>query len=283
MKLKKEVKMIIALLLLLVLLSGGIFVGLKGNIFSSEKDKVVEKSKRTDTSKKNDSNVESKDESENDSEVKDEETLDIPEEKEEQKQEETKKDTQTTIPEVPKNVVIPTPKVEDKVVVVKPTVEEKKEETPTEENPEVPEVPTEPETPKLDIPNGGVLTFSQVADEESFKLTDTVVGVFDTSDGFINSYKETITFDCFSIADDITDETRPLYEGAFKQSLIEELGNEANYYTITSSSSGNIFEFVFVSDRNRLKSLDASEFTTTGFYYYDNFKATYIEAGYTSK
>lgn len=281
MKLKKEIKMIIALMLLLVVLSGGIFVGLKGNIFSSNKDKVVEKSKRTDSLKKDDNKDEKENQSENDSDVKDEENLDVPETPEEPKQEETKKNTQTTVPEVPKNIVISTPKAEDKVVV-KPTVEEKKKETPTEENPEVPTVPAEPETPKLDIPNGGVLTFSELTNGSTYNLTDTVVGVFDTRDGYINSYKETITIDYFSLVNDINDETRPLYEEAFRESFTNALGDEAKYYTITSSSRGVKFDIIFTSDRDRLKSLDASEFTTTGFYYYDNFKATFIREGYTS-
>ena len=127
---------------------------------------------------------------------------------------------------------------------------------------------------------GGTLTCTNVTNDEDGVLTHTVVGVFDTTDAYINNYKETFVYDFTDTYEPFDDEIRATLEKSLNDEVVASLGELANSFTITPGRRGNIINLSLASDRNRLKAVNPSGFTTTGIFYYENFKSIYASSGY---
>lgn len=285
---KKDVITIVALLFLILLLGGGIFFAVKTNMFSTKTDE------KTNLTRNEQYYDEYEDE---DKEESQQEELEKPEEKVEEveppKKEEPKKEEKPVIK----------PPVINKVEVIEknPTLgsgsgqnqennnknnnqnndDQNKKDDNNGDNPENKDDSQNDEPKPPVLPKGGTLTCTQITNDEEGVLTHTIVGVFDTTDGYINNYKETFVYDFTETYEPFDDEIRALFEKALNDEVVASLGEHANSFTITPGSRGNIINVSLASDRNRLKVVNPDGFTTNGNFYYENFKSIYVNLGYT--
>lgn len=276
---------IIVLIVLIVLLSGGIFFALKSEMFSSKENDVVEKDGQ------NNEDAKKEEEEENSSAESEEKEETEPEEapKEETPKEETK-------PVTPKKETPSVNKTE--INVVKPVTNNNnnsnnnnnnsgsgKEETPVgDSNNQGDSQGSNTQTPepvKPSIPNGGLLTCKLVQPDEEGTFTHIVAGVFDSSDGYLRTYKETYIFDYSSSSETLTDEERLELEEEIKEMIIEINQDIKSALSFSSSSQGNIFNVYIDSDYDRFKAIAPGAFTSTGHFYYNNFTSVYVSNGYT--
>ncbi len=266
---KKDIRTIVILLVLIVLLCGGIFFVVKSDVFSSKKETIVENNNQNNE-ETNENQEENKTE-----EVENQEKEGTEEKKEESKKEEPKKEETKEFPEAPKKETPSVNKTE--VNIIKPTDDNKKNESTEDTNIQTPSQ----EPVKPNIPNGGTLTCRYVQYNDEAVISETVVGVFDTTDGYIRSYKDTMVIDFSETYEPFEEDLRLELEIYFKNVAIESFGSEISAYTVTSNSHGNIINIYLESDYARLKGMYPEEFSSTGHFYYNNFKTFYASEGYT--